>query len=195
MTYFLISALRAELVNSDLSTRAVSSIIKNTFFKMFKKVDEEFFDRNREASEQCGAVVTSCIMIGNMLYCVNLGDSRSILCRSGRAINLSVDHKATLKSEAIRVKALGGYVSSGRLFGRLMITRAFGDFELKHKQDMDLNLHEVNYVSIEPDIRHIRVNFETDSFIVLASDGAFDKFSSQEVCDFVTKELKAQPPG
>ena len=60
-----------------------------------------------------------------------------------------------------------------------MITRAFGDFEMKHKQDMDLKVVEVNYVLSEPDIRYIEVNFETDSFILLASDGIYDKFTSQ----------------
>ena len=81
----------------------------------------------------CGAVATTCILLGNMLYCINLGDCRSVLCRNGQAINLSIDHKATLKSEIMRVEALGGYVTNGRVFGRLMITRAFGDFELKHE--------------------------------------------------------------
>ena len=55
-----------------------------------------------------------------------------------------------------------------------MITRAFGDFEFKIKQDMDMNLHVVNYVSNVPDIRYIKINFETDRFLVLASDGVYD---------------------
>ena len=72
-----------------------------------------------------------------------------------------------------------------------MITRAFGDFELKHRQDVDLKVYEVNYVSIEPDIRYIKVNFETDRFLLLASDGLFDKLTSQQACDFITNELKS----
>ena len=100
--------MRSELAISDLTTRAVSEIIKNTFYKMYKSIDSEFYDRNKEASKQCGAVVTTCVMIGNLLYCINLGDARSVLCRNGRAINLSIDHKATLKSEVMRVRALGG---------------------------------------------------------------------------------------
>ena len=91
----------------------------------------------------------------------------------------------------MRIQALGGRVSSGRVFGRLMITRAFGDFELKHEQDMDLKVREVNYVSIEPDIRYMKVNFETDKFLLLASDGLFDKLTSQEACDFIMNELKS----
>lgn len=173
----------------------MSKIIKTCVYRMFKSLDKEFFDRNLEASKQCGAVATMCILIGNFLYCVNLGDCRSVLCREGRAVNLSVDHKATLPSEVERIKKVGGYVSQGRLFGRLMITRAFGDFELKLKQDMELNFHNVNYVSIDPDVRYMKVNFKEDRFLFLASDGVFDKMSSQEACDFITQELDACPPG
>ena len=156
----------------------LSAIIKETFFKMYRVMDQEFYTRNKEIAMRCGAVVSSCLLVGNMLYCANLGDSRSVLCRNGRAINLSVDHKATLKSEVARIKALGGFVTQGRLAGKLMITRSFGDFEMKLRTDMDNIDHSVKLVSIEPDIRQIKVDFETDSFILLASDGIFDKFSS-----------------
>ena len=59
-----------------------------------------------------------------------------------------------------------------------MITRAFGDFEFKLRQDMDMNFHVVSHVSNVPDIRYIKVNFETDHFLLMASDGVFDQFSS-----------------
>ena len=71
------------------------------------------------------------LIIGNTLYCINLGDSRAILCRNGKAINLSVDHKANNESEKKRVTNAGGYIFGGRLLGKLAITRAFGDFEMK----------------------------------------------------------------
>ena len=66
-------------------------------------MDKEFYDRNKEASMRCGAVVTSCLLFGDMLYCINLGDCRSVLCRNRRAVNLSIDHKATLNSEVKRI--------------------------------------------------------------------------------------------
>ena len=43
--------MRSELAISDLTTRAVSEIIKNTFYKMYKSIDSEFYDRNKEASK------------------------------------------------------------------------------------------------------------------------------------------------
>ena len=77
------------------------------------------------------------------------------------------------------MKALGGKISSGRIFGRLIVTRSFGDFVLKHRENVDRKLQEVNYVSIEPDIRSIKVNFESDAFLMVASDGIFDKMTLQ----------------
>ena len=88
-----------------MSEAKLSDLVYNTFFRMFKHVDREFYERNQEASKQCGAVVTTCLLLGNMLYCANLGDCRTVLCRNGQAINMSLDHKATLRSEAQRIRA------------------------------------------------------------------------------------------
>ena len=54
-----------------------------------------------------------------------------MLCRNGKAIDLSVDHKAINEKEKKRVLKNGGYIFGGRLLGKLAITRAFGDFEMK----------------------------------------------------------------
>lgn len=107
---------------------------------------------------------------------------------------MSVDHKATLGSEVTRILNLGGIVTDERVFGRLMITRAFGDFELKLRQDMEMNFHVINFVSNEPDIRYLKINYETDRYLVIASDGVFESFTSQDVCNFITKELDKIPP-
>jgi len=41
----------------------------------------------------------------------NLGDSRAVLCRSGKAVDLTQDHKPDLPAEKQRVEALGGRVA------------------------------------------------------------------------------------
>ena len=70
-----------------------------------------------------------------------------------------------------------------------MVSRSFGDFEFKLQHDMDYKIHNVNYVSSEPDIRCVKLDYETDSFILLACDGVFDKMTSQQACDFVTESI------
>lgn len=90
-----------------------------------------YYDRYNEVAKSSGAVAVSCFIAGNQIYCINLGDCRAVLCRNGKAIDLSQDHKAGLQSEIIRVKQAGGYVVGGRVAGRLAVSRAFGDHELK----------------------------------------------------------------
>lgn len=43
----------------------------------------------------------------------------------------SIDHRATVASECARIEEAGGCVISGRVNGKLSVTRALGDFDLK----------------------------------------------------------------
>ena len=46
-----------------------------------------------------------------------------------------------------------------------------------------------NFVLCEPEIRVTTLNKLTDDFIVLASDGLFDRFSSQECIELARKKF------
>lgn len=48
----------------------------------------------QEVANSCGSTANVCLIFGNKLICANVGDARSILCRNGRAVDLSSDHKA-----------------------------------------------------------------------------------------------------
>jgi serine/threonine protein phosphatase PrpC len=68
----------------------------------------------------------------------------------------------------------------GRVLGRLAITRAFGDFECKNLEiKLDSGEEAIkSFVICEPEIRELTIDPLTDDFLLLASDGLFDKFSS-----------------
>jgi protein phosphatase 1G len=58
----------------------------------------------------------------------NVGDSRCVLCRSGKAVDLSVDHKPEDAPERERIVAAGGKVTvDGRVNGGLNLSRALGN--------------------------------------------------------------------
>lgn len=47
-------------------------------------------------------------------------------------------------------------------------------------------------ISPVPDVRHLKIDPETDSFVFLACDGIWNSMSSQEVVDFISKRLNAE---
>ena len=136
-------------------------------------------------------------MVGNKIYCANVGDARAIMCRDGKAIDLSVDHKAKRPDEQQRIKDQGGYIVYGRVLGRLAISRAFGDYDCKNiempRKAGDSSTQEEseekiirNFIMSEPEIHVVDINPQSDDFFLLASDGLFDRFSSEECVQIVT---------
>ena len=122
-----------------------------------------------------GKQVTTALLIGTDLYVANAGDSRTILCRRAPAgcLPLSEDHKASVASEAARIKARGGKVmtASGstcaRVNGQLATSRGFGDRGM------------AKYITAEPDVRHHKVDVG-DDFMVLATDGLWDVLTNDK---------------
>jgi protein phosphatase PTC1 len=52
------------------------------------------------------------------LYTANAGDARAVLCRSGKAVRLTYDHKGADKQEAKRIQDAGGFVLNNRVNGK-----------------------------------------------------------------------------
>jgi len=61
---------------------------------------------------------------------------------------------------------------------RLAVTRAFGDFEFKTVMGDNNVIIRKNYITSEPEVRQIDLDPFIDDFVVLASDGLYDKFTS-----------------
>lgn len=65
---------------------------------------------------------------GKQLIVANAGDSRCVLSRAGKAIELSFDHKPEDECEKTRIERAGGKVTSdGRVNGGLNLSRAIGE--------------------------------------------------------------------
>ena len=120
------------------------------------------------------------------LISANIGDSRGVLSRGGRAIDLTRDHKPNDDKEKARILAMGEkiewdhYCKVHRV-RNLSLSRAIGDRFAKPA------------VSGEVEIQKFPVNDRKDEFILLASDGLWDVMSSQEVVQYVHKRLHAAP--
>jgi serine/threonine protein phosphatase PrpC len=58
----------------------------------------------------------------------NVGDSRAVLCRGGRAVDLSGEHRVwgktpEVQAEIARIESVGGWVDDGRVCGVLAVSR------------------------------------------------------------------------
>ncbi|RPA79164.1 PP2C-domain-containing protein [Ascobolus immersus RN42] len=107
-----------------------------------------------------------------VLYTANVGDARIILCRNGKALRLSYDHKGSDDSEGKRVASAGGLILNNRVNGVLAVTRALGDSYMKE------------LVTGHPYTTET-VLTEEDEFILLACDGLWDVCSDQDAVNLV----------
>lgn len=80
-------------------------------------------------------------------------------------------------------------ISNGRLLDRLAVSRAFGDFEFKLCEDIDNKIIRKHFLTSEPEIRMVEIDPFIDDFIVLASDGLFDKFTSEECVSYIRAKM------
>ena len=98
-----------------------------------------------------------------VLYTANVGDARIVLCRNGKALRLSYDHKGMDENEGKRISKAGGLILNNRVNGVLAVTRALGDSYLK---DLVTGHPYTTETVIQPD---------QDEFLILACDGVSDK--------------------
>lgn len=126
---------------------------------------------------------------GNKLIFANAGDSRSVLCKKGTAIAMSVDHKPELPLELKRIEKAHGWVSDGRVLGNLNLSRGLGDSEYKMNPELPM---KDQIISPIPDIQEEELNSDCD-FCILACDGIWDCKSNQEVCDFFMERIRKRP--
>jgi protein phosphatase PTC1 len=94
-----------------------------------------------------------------VLYTANVGDARIVLCRNGKALRLSYDHKGNDENEGKRIAKAGGLILNNRVNGVLAVTRALGDSYLK------------DLVTGHPYTTETVIQPEQDEFLILACDG------------------------
>jgi len=114
----------------------------------------------------------------------NVGDSRAILSRRKKAIDLTRDHKPNEEKERNRILAMGETIewdpfSHVYRVRNLSLSRAIGDKFAKPA------------ISGEAEMKIFPLWEDDDEFIVLASDGLWDVMNSQDVINFVHRRINA----
>lgn len=185
---------------------AASELMRKILKAAYLRTDKEFI--TPKTAPQSGSTGATVILMGRRLFAANVGDSRVVLCRGGgQCVELTSDHKPSRPDEAARVRQAGGFILHKRVMGELAITRAFGDksFKMGIKAMLEEEAEElaggVNeneqakdltapLVSAEPEIASMVLS-HTDEFLLLACDGLFDVFRSQDAIALARQELIA----
>ncbi|MCE3216571.1 hypothetical protein HAX54_006923 [Datura stramonium] len=134
--------------------------------------DAEFLKLNANGGSCC---VTALVQNGELIVS-NAGDCRAVMSRGGMSEALTVDHRPSRQDEMERIQRLGGYVDCcrgvWRIQGSLAVSRGIGDSCLKR------------WVIAEPETKIITIRPECE-FLILASDGLWEKVSNQEAVELV----------
>lgn len=70
------------------------------------------------------------------IYVANSGDSRCVMGKNGKAVEMSIDHKPECQTEIDRIKASGSEITDGRVDGNLNLTRSLGDLKYKYRKHL-----------------------------------------------------------
>ena len=144
--------------------------VRDSLVSLFNNIDSKIKEKD---FFNVGA--TACIIYitkengQRCLYSANIGDTRSVLISSNEYRRLSYDHRASDPNENERITKEGGIVFCGRVYGVLMLSRAFGDWELKPYGVLNV-----------PHITRTNIT-NNDLYVVMASDGVWDVFEDIDI--------------
>ncbi|CAM8950110.1 unnamed protein product [Rhodiola kirilowii] len=177
------AVLKEELANREDTTSPIDW--KSVMQRSFSRMDQEVIELNKNVErndcrcelqapdrDAVGSTAVVAVVTRYEIIVANCGDSRAVLCRGGKAIALSSDHKPDRPDELERIESAGGrviYWNGPRVLGVLAMSRAIGDNYLKP------------YVTSEPEIT-ITTRTTEDECLILASDGLWDVVSNQAAC-------------
>lgn len=187
---------REEKEDAAAAAEAEASRWDRAMKRIFWRMDNEVVARNNEEvvvancrcelqSPDCDAVGSTAvvaIVTPDKIIVANCGDSRAVLCRNGKAIPLSSDHKPDRPDELSRIEEAGGrviYWDGPRVLGVLAMSRAIGDNYLKP------------YVISEPEVTITNRTAE-DECLILASDGLWDVVPNETACGVASMCLRGK---
>ncbi|XP_042397082.1 probable protein phosphatase 2C 77 [Zingiber officinale] len=161
----IVSALEEEENQPDLAIKAG-----------YLTTDKDFITQGVKS----GVCVATVLLKNGELHVANVGDCRVVLSHKGIAKALTADHRAGREDERERIENLGGYITCRngvwRVQDSLAVSRAIGDANMKE------------WIISEPEVNKIRSTPECE-FLIVASDGLWDKVGNQEAIDVVSKHF------
>lgn len=173
-------AVDAVLTQAGEDETAIRAGLQKAFIEHDRLIAQQGVLHYRDS----GSTASCCILTKKHLIFAHIGDSPGFVFRpdTGAVLFELKPHLPNVPEEKARIERAGGYVSKGsseeppRVDGQLMVSRAFGDYELKF-ENRDRPEFEKDWardfkVVAQPDI-HI-MERPTTGMVVLCSDGVVE---------------------
>ena len=176
---------------------SLSASPKTALIHSILQVNEELMNSSLDIAFS-GSTLVVTFVLGNTLWCANVGDSRAVLARlprdsattsTGKAwtcLPLSRDHKPDCEDEALRIASCGGRVASyqdelGNPLGPARVWLKDQDIPgLAMSRSMGDYVASTAGVICTPEIMQVTLEPE-DKFIIIGSDGLYEFMSNEDV--------------
>lgn len=179
--------VKENLLRYILQDASFPSVAKLAVKQAFLRADQAFAKACQDNELLCsGTTALAALILGRNLLVANAGDCRAVLCKRGKAIDVSRDHKACCTLERRRIEDSGGFVDKyGYLNGELTVARALGDWHITGLKEFGIE----GPLTAVPEMHEVTLS-EEDEFLIIACDGLWDVFSSQNAVDFARGQLQ-----
>ncbi|KAI5076113.1 hypothetical protein GOP47_0008178 [Adiantum capillus-veneris] len=193
------SAYRKRLPGSDPVKATIAAYLE--FDTVTLAQPKGLFGALRErgvGGSRCGSTAATAVLLPfsdgkQQLIAANVGDARVVLSRGSKALQLSFDHKPNVEAERKRIEAKNptprkplvvNVEGTWRVGGLLALSRAFGDAYLKDWSDGKVDGARGGFgLNAEPTVA-VETLSSDDDFLILGTDGLFEKLPNQEIVDF-----------
>lgn len=191
------SFLRDNLHNYLINDPAFPADPQTALLNAFATAEQEFTEQAIKKRIKSGSCALVLVLLDKIGVLANLGDSRCIVSesKSNKISQLSTEHTPEKESEELRIKKAGGEVyleTIGRKHisrvvpGNLSISRSIGDIDTK--------IYELggipDVIIAVPEIKIFKIHSDTD-FILLGSDGIFERLDKREVVRIVAESAES----
>ncbi|KAL7530009.1 hypothetical protein ACHAXR_003268, partial [Thalassiosira sp. AJA248-18] len=160
--------------------------------------------------DESGTTATILYVTKLALVVANVGDSRAIMSQwlidtKGKeqitAVQLTVDHVASSKTERMQILSRGGFVSESggidRVNGSLAVSRSLGDIKLAPYLSRTPHVFALTKMEAHKTCGKTQTTEEqiVPCFIILASDGLWDVMSNQEAVELAWQVINGNMSG
>ncbi|WIA11275.1 hypothetical protein OEZ85_011399 [Tetradesmus obliquus] len=148
------------------------------------QAEREILAKFLPARCNAGSTLLALLLVDDKLHIANVGDSRAVMGRGSEAQQLTRDHKPACSLEQRRITEADPQAdisTDGYMYGELAVARAIGSAHIKRDPSKRALIPT-------PEVHSVQLQAE-DDFVVLATDGLWDKVDNSEVIQVARRTL------